>query len=701
MRAFCIIFLFIIPLVGFAQDGGKTAVRVKLFDESISPISADIEAIDNETKELYTKIKSDDSGDATLNLPTEKSYILFFSKSGYLFQSVIVTPADSASTSLRLKDVILSKIELGKKTILSNVSFDELYQNLMLEESLPDIDRIVKLLNDQPQLQIELGGHTDPFGSISLQRKTSEQRAKTLGDMLVSKGVNEARLVYKGYGSTMPIASNFTQEGIMKNKRVELKIMSLNFVAPAQVDTKKKKGTTKKTDVKPDKPEDDPVAETDTVKADKVVNVNLAPDPTDTLLKIDYKGMFIADKKPLANSTVNLLTDQGTIFKTTKTDENGSFQFVGVPAEKELTLGLDSKETKKYKKVQLADTAGVVVQDLEKVNGEFVHKILPSEKVKLGKVYIADPELKLKKLKKKTTTATGNGRVIGRVVDDNNSPIKAEIEIVDYTTGTTMKKLSSQSTSGDFSVDVAVGRTYDIAVTKVGYSFQTINIIIPDTVGYERNVGDISLQKIEAGKKIILNNIFFDVNQSTLRKESYAELARALKFMNDLTSMTLEISGHTDNVGSSKANKTLSEERAKSVMDYMIANGADKSRLKYKGYGSSKPVASNQNDAGRQLNRRTEFKVLQVDLTEVKTKQDAAATAAPDPIDNTGNSNDVEKSTSPLVPERYKRYDLDKDNTVSYEEVIKAIDLYFDEHPTGNAKQKEELNGLFDYYFDK
>lgn len=701
MRFFSVILFLILSLLGFAQDGGKTAVRVKIFDESISPISADIEAIDNETKELYTKITSDEGGESTINLPTEKSYILFFSKSGYLFQSVVVNPADSASTSLKLKDIVLSKIELGKKTILSNVAFDELYQNLMIEESLPDIDRIVKLLNEKPQLQIELGGHTDPFGSISLQRKTSEQRARTLGDMLVSKGVNEARLVYKGYGSTMPIASNFTQEGIMKNKRVELKIISLNFVAPAQVDNKKKKGTTKKVEEKPDQPDDDPALETDTVQADKVVNVNLPPDPIDTLLKIDYKGMFIADKKPLANSTVNLLTEQGTVFQTTKTDENGSFQFVGVPAEKELTLGLDSKETKKYKKVQLADTAGVVVQDLEKVNGEFVHKILPSEKVKLGKVYVADPELKLKKLKKKTTTGATTGHIIGRVMDDNNNPIKADIEVIDYTTGTSVKKISSQSTTGEFSADLIVGKTYDIAVTKVGYSFQTINIIIPDTVGFERSIGDIVLQKIEAGKKIVLNNIFFDVNQSTLRKESYAELSRALKFMNDLTSMTLEISGHTDNVGSSKANKTLSEERAKAVMDYMIANGADKSRLTYKGYGSSKPVASNQNEAGRQLNRRTEFKVLQVDLAEVKNKQDAAVTNEnTDTVENTGN-NDVQKSTITQVPERYKRYDLDNNNVISYEEVIKAIDLYFDENPAGSAKQKEELNGLLDFYFDK
>lgn len=700
MKFFSIIFFSLLSLVAVAQDVAKTPVTVKTVDEGFSPLSVDIEVIDDETKEVYTKTTSSATGKVSLNLPTEKSFIIFFSKLGYLFQSLVITPTDSAATSLLLKDVVLSKVDVGKKTILSNVAFDELYQNLMIEESLPDIDRVVKLMNEQPQLQIELGGHTDPFGSVALQRKTSEQRAKTLGEMLVSKGINETRILYKGYGSTMPIASNFTQEGILKNKRVELKVLSTNFIAPA-VDPKKKKVNITKTDTKSENP-DDPLSETDTVKADKIVNINEAPDPIDTLLKIDYKGMFIADKKPMANSTVNLITEQGSVFKTTKTDENGSFQFMGIPAEKELTLGLDAKETKKFKKVQLADTAGVVVQELEKINGEFVHKILPSEKIKLGKIYVADTNLKLKKPKKKLSSGSTTGLIIGRVVDDSNNALKADIEIVDNSSGNTIKKISSQSTTGDFSIDLIVGKSYDIAVTKVGYSFQTINVFIPDTTGFESNIGNITLQKIEAGKKIVLNNIFFDVNQSTLRKESYAELARALKFMNDISSMVLEISGHTDNVGSAKANKTLSEDRAKSVMDYMIANGADKSRLKYKGYGSSKPVASNQTDAGRQLNRRTEFKVLQVDMDEVKNKQNAAASTQ-DVVDNTdvNSSNNIQKSTTAQVPDNYKRYDLDSDNIISYEEVIKAIDLYFDENPTGNTQQKEELNGLFDYYFDK
>ncbi len=80
----------------------------------------------------------------------------------------------------------------------------------------------------------------------------------------------------------------------------------------------------------------------------------------DTLSPKAYKGMFIADKKPFANATVNLLTEKGKIYKTTKTDKNGRFSFVGVPQDKKFTVGLNEKEIKKFKKVKLLDSANEI-----------------------------------------------------------------------------------------------------------------------------------------------------------------------------------------------------------------------------------------------------------------------------------------------------------------------------------------------------
>jgi len=79
--------------------------------------------------------------------------------------------------------------------------------------------------------------------------------------------------------------------------------------------------------------------------------------------------------------------------------------------------------------------------------------------------------------------------------------------------------------------------------------------------------------------------------------------------MNEMPELKIEISGHTDNKGSAKANQALSERRAKTVVDYLLGQGILKDRLTYKGYGQTQPIATNDTDEGRQLNRRTEFKI--------------------------------------------------------------------------------------------
>ncbi len=146
-------------------------------------------------------------------------------------------------------------------------------------------------------------------------------------------------------------------------------------------------------------------------------------------------------------------------------------------------------------------------------------------------------------------------------------------------------------------------------------------------------------------------------------------------------------------MGSSQSNKQLSEQRAKAVVDYMVSKGADQSRLKYKGYGSSQPVASNKTDIGRQQNRRTEFKVLQVDMAAEETNEtERVKSASPENKKTAGKQE---------LPERFKQYDTNQDGDVSYEEIVTAIDSYFEEDPKVSSKTKAELTELFDYYFDK
>lgn len=109
------------------------------------------------------------------------------------------------------------------------------------------------------------------------------------------------------------------------------------------------------------------------------------------------------------------------------------------------------------------------------------------------------------------------------------------------------------------------------------------------------------------GEPVILSNIFFLTNKSELLIQSFEELDKLVQYLNDNLQTTIHISGHSDNTGNNERNNILSEERAKAVADYLILNGIDKSRITFNGYGSSKPITSNDTESGRQQNRRVEF----------------------------------------------------------------------------------------------
>ena len=199
----------------------------------------------------------------------------------------------------------------------------------------------------------------------------------------------------------------------------------------------------------------------------------------------------------------------------------------------------------------------------------------------------------------------------GTIVDDASStPLKATIDLTDNVKNEIIANFESNSETGKYLVSLPSGVNYGITVKADGYLFHSENFDIPAATGYNEISKDIRMKKIEVGNKIVLRNIFFDFDKSTLRPESTAELDRLTKMLNDNSSLKIEISGHTDNIGSAAYNKTLSENRAKAVVDYLVKNGINSNRLTYKGYGFDQPIATNDNEEGRQQNRRTEFKVV-------------------------------------------------------------------------------------------
>jgi outer membrane protein OmpA-like peptidoglycan-associated protein len=198
----------------------------------------------------------------------------------------------------------------------------------------------------------------------------------------------------------------------------------------------------------------------------------------------------------------------------------------------------------------------------------------------------------------------------GKVKDaKSGEPLQARIKLIDNKTTDRISKTRSGKGKGKYMVSLPAGKNYAIHVEKDGYLFHSENFNIPDSAAYQEITKNIELKKIEIGKSIVLKNIFFDLDKATLRDASKAELERLIKLLKKHGSIEIEISGHTDSQGSKAYNQDLSQRRAESVVNYLVEHGISKSRLSAKGYGETKPIATNETKEGRQKNRRTEFKV--------------------------------------------------------------------------------------------
>jgi outer membrane protein OmpA-like peptidoglycan-associated protein len=120
---------------------------------------------------------------------------------------------------------------------------------------------------------------------------------------------------------------------------------------------------------------------------------------------------------------------------------------------------------------------------------------------------------------------------------------------------------------------------------------------------------NLAVSPIKKGQVVRINNLFFDLAKYSLRNESKSELNRLVSLLKKNSDIKIEVIGHTDSQGNKGSNQKLSENRAKSVLDYLVANGISSKRISSKGKGSSSPVESNDTEKGRQINRRVEFKI--------------------------------------------------------------------------------------------
>ncbi len=201
--------------------------------------------------------------------------------------------------------------------------------------------------------------------------------------------------------------------------------------------------------------------------------------------------------------------------------------------------------------------------------------------------------------------------LVGTITDSKSKDsLSAKIEIID-TDESRVIATAISGADGKYKVKLQKKKDYGVEITAKNYLFFVKMVYATELPVVDGNITvNFKLDKVEVGSKMILKNIFFETNSSSLKTESYQEIERVVNMLKNNPSIRLEISGHTDNVGSFNANKKLSESRAKSVVEYIVANGIKRSRLEYKGYGFKKPIADNSTKEGRSKNRRVEFVVI-------------------------------------------------------------------------------------------
>jgi outer membrane protein OmpA-like peptidoglycan-associated protein len=299
--------------------------------------------------------------------------------------------------------------------------------------------------------------------------------------------------------------------------------------------------------------------------------------PTSALLK----GLVVDqyNQSPIENATIELInTESNEIIEKFTTEELSGYYGVWVPSEKTLIATVSA----------------------------------PSYKSKIDTIKVpkSTGDLQIDKNFALVTKSDVTAIIKGKVFDGlSKKPLQGTLKIIDNISTKEVVTINTNA-EGYYEVAVPTGKKYEIIVKAQDYQTAYEIVNVPVSQKNQEIVKDFPLNNLAVGSKIILKNIFYDFDKATLRAQSIIELDHLIQLLNDYPNMRIELSSHTDNKGTADYNVYLSNARSKSCVDYLISKGVSKNRLEYKGYGLTQPIATNETDAGRQMNRRTEFKIL-------------------------------------------------------------------------------------------
>jgi outer membrane protein OmpA-like peptidoglycan-associated protein/tetratricopeptide (TPR) repeat protein len=201
-------------------------VKGKVFDKKTQEgLPSAVELTELKSGNLISRIQTDEDGNYLVTLPVGKDYAFNVNRKNYLFYSDHFSLAVNNPDSVFTINIPLQPIEKGATIVLKNIFFETGKFDLK-NESKSELDKLVTLLNDNPNLRIQIDGHTDNVGQEKDNLFLSANRAKSVVDYLLQKNIFAARLMSKGFGSTKPLTDNKTEAGKALNRRTELSVIS-------------------------------------------------------------------------------------------------------------------------------------------------------------------------------------------------------------------------------------------------------------------------------------------------------------------------------------------------------------------------------------------------------------------------------------------------------------------------------------------
>ncbi len=201
-------------------------IKGKVFDKKTTKgLPSAVELTDLLTKEVASKVQTDERGNYLITLPVGRDYAFNVNRKGYLFYSENFPLSQKTADSTYNIDIPLQPLEANATVILKNIFFDVSKFSLRPESQI-ELNRVVALMKENPTLNIQINGHTDNVGKPAENLKLSNDRAQAVVTYLISQGIAAKRLAYKGFGDAQPVDDNKTEAGRAQNRRTELKVVA-------------------------------------------------------------------------------------------------------------------------------------------------------------------------------------------------------------------------------------------------------------------------------------------------------------------------------------------------------------------------------------------------------------------------------------------------------------------------------------------